>query len=271
MAPKDRAIVVPKQAFKYNVKQSRFEHLHFNGSMRVLCSGKSGAGKGQLLLNAVTNFWRGCFEGGIVIVARTANLDPTFQDIKEYAEKRYKQDNKEKQFIFTDPADPKLMELFLEHEALVRKEKIQRRTDKSKEPLTSKLYIFDDVSDSPELKIREGLLPKMFTTGRHSCQSCWCNVHQLTAVSPLLRKNASILCIFKIANAVEMQKLAEEYSWLIGKEEFMEMYDQSAGKRAPPYSFLTIMTTEQDPNRMFYSRFDQRLTVESDDEDEEEG
>ena len=268
MAAKDRAVVVPKQSFKYNVKQSRFEHLHFNGSMRVLCSGKSGSGKGQLLLNAVTNFWRGCFEGGIVIVARTANLDPTFQDIKEYAEKRYKQDNKEKQFIFTDPADPKLMDLFLEHEALVRKEKVQRRVDKSKQPLTSKLFIFDDISDSPELKIREGLLPKLFTTGRHSASSVWCNVHQLTAVSPLLRKNASILCIFKIANAVEMQKLSEEYSWLIGKEAFMDMYDRAAGRKAPPYSYLTIMTTEQSPDRMFYARFDQRFSVDSDSEED---
>ena len=268
MPVKDQAIVVPSSSFKFHVKQPRFEHLHFNGSMRVLVSGKSGSGKSQLLLSAVTNFFRGCFEGGIVIVARTAHLDHTFQEIKEYAEKRYKQDNKQKQFVFTDPGDPMLMELFLEHETLVRKEKAQRKAEKSKEPLTSRLWIFDDVSDDPQLRIREGLLPKLFTSGRHSSQSVWCNVHQLTAVSPLLRKNASMLCIFKIANSLEMQKLAEEYSWLIGKEEFMEMYDISAGKKAPPFSFMTVMCLEQDPSRMFYSRFDERLSIDSDDEDE---
>ena len=84
------------------------------------------------------------------------------------------------------------------------------------------------------------------------------------AVSPLDRKNASMLCIFKIASNIEMQKLAEEFSWLVGREAFMEMYDISAGKRAPPFSFMTIMTLEQDPSRMFYARLDQRLTVESD-------
>ena len=264
----DRAVVVPSKSFQFHVKQSRFKHLHFNGSMRVLCSGKSGSGKSQLLLSAVTNFFRGCFEGGIVIVARTAYLDTTFQEIREYAEKRYKQNNKEKKFVFTDPSDPQLLELFHEHEALVRKEKAQRKADKSKEPLTSRLWIFDDVSDHPELKIREGLLPKIFTTGRHSSQSVWANIHQLTACAPILRKNASHLCIFKISNAAEMSKLAEEYAWLIGKEEFMEMYDQAAGKKAPPYSFLTIMCASQDPNQMFYARFDQRLTVESDSDED---
>ena len=72
-------------------------------------------------------------------MARTAYLDDTFQEIREYAERRYKQDNNRKKFVFTDPSDPELLELVHEHEAPVRKEKAQRKADKSKEPLTARL------------------------------------------------------------------------------------------------------------------------------------
>ena len=268
--PKEQAIVKPRSTGTINVKQPRFEHLHFNGSMRVLVSGKSGSGKSQLMLSAVTDFYRGCFDkGGIVIVARTAFLDPTFTALREHAEAHFGQNNKERPFVFTSPSDPKLLDLFEEHEDLVRKEKAQRKIDKSSKPLTSRLWIYDDVSDDPQLRIREGLLPKLFCTGRHSCQSVWCNVHQLTAVSPLLRKGASMLCCFKISNALEMQKLTEEYSWLIGREVFLDMYHMSAGRDAPPYSWLTIMCVEQDPTKMFYARFDQRLEIDDGGEPEE--
>ena len=38
----------------------------------------------------------------------------------------------------------------------------------------------------------------------------------------------------------------------------------AVGKETPPYSFLTILPHEQDENKMFRARFDQRLVVESD-------
>ena len=61
--------------------------------------------------------------------------------------------------------------------------------------------------------------------------------------------------------------LKEEYSHLIGKDEFDEIYQMAVGKGAPPYSFLTILPHEQDESKMFLARFDQRLAVESDDEE----
>ena len=41
----------------------------------------------------------------------------------------------------------------------------------------------------------------------------------------------------------------------------------AVGKGAPPFSFLTILPHEQDEKKMFLARFDQRLVVESDDDD----
>ena len=151
------------------------------------------------------------------------------------------------------------------------KEKAERKADHSKEPLSSCLWIIDDLSDSPALRQRgESVLNKLATTGRHSGQSVWVNVHALSAVSPLIRKNASMLLIFKISNFKEYDVLREEYSHLVGKEEFDQIYQIAVGKGAPPYSFLTILPHEQDEKRMFLARMDQRLYVEDSEGEEVE-
>ena len=257
---RDRAVVVPPKGGQWNFKQSRFEHLA-STPFRTVAAGRSGSGKSSALHSAVTNFYRGCFHS-IVIVARTATLDHTFIELKDYAELHMKQDNKEEQFVFQDFGDEKeLMQIFNDHALKVAKEKLQRKEDHSKAPLSQKLWIFDDVSDSQNLRTRnESVLNKLFTQGRHSGQSVWISVHAISALGTLLRKNASQLVIFKISNAKEYDLLREEYSHLCGKEEFDEIYRHAVN--AKPYSFLTILPHSQDENKMFLSRFDERIVVE---------
>ena len=148
------------------------------------------------------------------------------------------------------------MGLFNEQAQLVAKEKLQRKSEKSTELLSSCLWGVDDLSDSS----------KLFTTGRHSGQSAWLNVHALSAVGTLLRKNASCSLIFKISNHKEYDLLREEYAYLVGKETFDSIYQRAVGKGAPQYSFLTIQPHEQDDNKFFMARFDTRLIVENEDE-----
>ena len=77
-----------------------------------------------------------------------------------------------------------------------------------------------------------------------------------------------MLCIFRIANRLEMEKLTDEYAWFIGRDTFIDMYELAAGKRSQLFSYFTIMCLESDPRKMFYARFNQRLFVEdSEDED----
>jgi hypothetical protein len=61
--------------------------------------------------------------------------------------------------------------------------------------------------------------------------------------------------------------LKDEYSHLVGKDEFDEISKMAVGKGAPPFSFLTILPHEQDENKMFLARLVQRLSVDSDEED----
>ena len=263
---REEAIVVPPRGGKMIYKQSRFEHLP-SVPFRVIAAGRSGSGKTSALYSAVTDLYRGCFKK-IIIIARPAKLDHSFVQLREFAEKHLKQDDKEKPFVFISMEEDKLMEIFREQESIVAKEKLHRKEQHSKEPLSSILYIIDDMTDSAALRQRnESVLNKIYTTGRHSGQSVWTSVHALSAVSPLIRKNASCLVIFKISNHKEYDMLREEYSHLVGKEEFDAIYKLAVGKGAPPYSFLTILPHEQDEQKMFLARFDKRLVVESDDED----
>ncbi len=260
---KDQAIVVPPKGGRMIYKQSRFEHLA-STPFRVIAAGRSGSGKTSALYSAVTDFYKGCFKR-LVIIARTAKLDHSYIQLREWAEKHLKQDNREKQFVFESLDEDSLMAIFKEHAQLVAKEKIQRKEEHSKEPLSQMLWVIDDLSDSPALRQRnESVLNKLYTTGRHSGQSVWTSVHALSSVSPLIRKNANCLVIFKISNHKEYDMLREECSHLVGKEEFDAIYQLAVGKGAPPYSFLTILPHEQDETRMFLARFDRRLVVESD-------
>ena len=58
--------------------------------------------------------------------------------------------------------------------------------------------------------------------------------------------------------------LREEYSHLVGKDSFDDVYQMAVGKGTRPCSFLTILPREQDENRIFLAPFDQWLVVESD-------
>ena len=119
---------------------------------------------------------------------------------------------------------------------------MQRKTDHSQELLSACLWCIDDLSDSAQLRQRnESVLNNLFATGRHSGQCCWVNVHALSAVSPLIRKNASMLLIFKKGNHKEYEMLKEEYARLVGKDKFDSIYQMAVGKGAPPYSFLSIL------------------------------
>ena len=163
---KEQAIVHPPSGGKMIFKQSRFEHLP-SVPFRCISAGRSGSGKTSALYSAVTDHYRGCFKK-IIIIARTAHLDHSYVQLREWIERHLKQENEREQFIFTSIEEEKLMKIFDDQAALSSKEKIQRKADHSKEPLSAMLVIIDDLSDSANLRVREGFLPKLATTGRKS-------------------------------------------------------------------------------------------------------
>ena len=266
---KDKAVVVPPSGGQMVHRQSRFDHLPTN-PWRILCSGRSGSGKTSAMWSAITDHYKGVFTR-LIIVCRTAKLDHSYVQLREWAEKHLGQDDTEKKFVFTWMDEDALYSIFKEQEQIVAKEKVQRKIDKSKEPLSSTVWVIDDLSDSMSLRQRnESVLNKLFTTGRHSSQSVFLNIHSMVSAGPLLRKNASALILFKISNSKDYKTVSEEFGHLVGGTDvFDEVYQAALGPKSPPYSFLVIKPHEQDVNEMFLARWDQKITVESDSEEDD--
>ena len=82
----------------------------------------------------------------------------------------------------------------------------------------------------------------------------------------LLEQNASMLLSFEILNHKEYDMPKDEYSHLVGKYEFGQIYQLAVGKGAPPYSFLTILPRERVESKIFLARFDQWLAADSDED-----
>ena len=99
-----------------------------------------------------------------------------------------KQDDQEEPSVFTSMDGGVLLKIFNANAQVVAKEKIQRKQDHPKEPLSSFLWTMDDLSDSLALRQRnESVLNKLATLGRHSGQRVWINVHARSAVSHFIR------------------------------------------------------------------------------------
>jgi hypothetical protein len=264
MKKSEQALVRPPKGGKMIYKQSRFSHLA-PVPFRVLAAGRSGSGKTSALYSAVTDHYRGCFSK-ILLISRTVHLDGTYVQLQEWAAKHLRQDNREEQFVFTgfdQGQEEILMDIFNEQAAKVAKEKQQRKEEHSSAPLSSMLFIVDDLSDSHALRTRnESLLNKLFFQGRHQGCSVWVNCHALSAVGTLLRKNASCLLVFKISAHSEYEMLGDNFAHLVGgKEAFRAIYE-AAVVEAPPFSFLTILPHEADVSKMFLRSFLEHLVIE---------
>ena len=267
MPSKEQAIVKPMKEAQWVYKQSRFPHLAASlpQPWRVLCSGRSQSGKTELLRNVVTNFYRGCFDK-IFIFSRTARLDSTYKAIIEYCEKNG-QDESEEPFVFEELDVDVLTKLMAERKSVIQRIKANGDTHK----LPGVLIIIDDMSDSEILQKRSGpgVIAKLFTMGRHFGISIWCNVHSVNSLGPLARRQASGLILFKITNAREYESVKEQFSHLVGRDEFDALYDIAAGKQAPAYSFLTVFPNshraDDAEKPMFMARFDKVLLVEDPD------
>jgi len=254
----ERAIVKPVKGGEFKYKQSRFKHLP-SVPFRCLCSGRSAAGKGVLVTNVVTDFFRDAFKK-VYVFAPTVHLDNTWQTIAHHCNRNLKQSEYKEQFLFEDFDTAALADIMKKQR---RDISIQKADDDIKE-LKGCLVIIDDFSDSSQLRLRsDGIINKLMCTGRHYGISLWINVHSINSLGSLARRQASTLIIFKVTNTREYQSLREQFGELIGLESFDAAYELAAGKDSPAYSFMTIFPNSHDPKRTLMARFDQCLEPET--------
>lgn len=244
--------IKPIKVTEYETKQSKYEMVP-NLPVRSIILGPSGSGKTILLQNMVLDIYRDCFSR-IYIFSPSINVDSTWLPVKKYIEKSLHLDPK-KENIYFDHYDPSDLINIIATQHKV--------TDFMKKKKYTKLYqilvIVDDFADESSFSRHSKLLHSLYTRGRHNSISTITATQAFTALSTLIRKNATELYIYRLRNYRDLETFIEEVSALYPKKTLLELYNMATSE---PYSFLYVNLRAKDKEDMFYMNFDRKLLVE---------
>ena len=258
MPSTEQAIVRPLPSHEWRYVQSRFDHVP-RTPFRILVSGKSASGKGVLTVAAITDFWSGCFDS-VFCFASTVHVDSTWRTIEHHV-LRHIRPHSRAPFMF-DHFDEDALRAIIDMQKL----NIKRQKDDPdrKGDLKVCLIVFDDLShDSNLRKMQGGVMAELWTTARHFGVSLWANVHSLTSLGSLARRQASAVIIFPIANHREAESVREQYGNMAGSlKAFDSIMSLAIGPDSAPFSFLVIRTDAKSPKFAFMLRFEALLVAD---------
>ena len=85
------------------------------------------------------------------------------------------------------------------------------------------LVIVDDFADNPGFSRNSKLSHALYTRGRHASLSTVTATQVFVALSPVIRKNATAMYIYKSRNYRDLESVIEELSALAPNKVLMEM------------------------------------------------
>ena len=86
---------------------------------------------------------------------------------------------------------------------------------KGHKKLYSILVVVDDSADDPRFSRHSKLLHALYTRGRHNSMSTITSTQKFTALSPIIRVNATQLFIYRLRNYSDLQAFIDEVSALL--------------------------------------------------------
>jgi len=245
--------IEPIKLKDYTSKQSKYKQCA-KLPMRSIVLGPSGSGKTILLQNFILDIYAGCFDK-IYIFSPSVNLDHTWLPVKEYIKDKLKikDDDKEDPIYYDEYDSQELLKIIETQTKITNYMKQQKKTK-----MFNILIIIDDFADNPAFSRNSKLLHGLYTRGRHAFISTITATQVLVALSPVIRKNATEMYIYKLRNYRDLESLIEELSALAPKKVLLQMYNTATEE---PYSFWYINLMAKDINKMFHIRFEKRLTL----------
>ena len=85
------------------------------------------------------------------------------------------------------------------------------------------------------------------------------STQKITALSPIIRVNATQLFIYRLRNYTDLQTFIDEVSALLkDKKTLLEIYSLATEQ---PYSFLYVNLLAKTVNNMFYINFDKKIEI----------
>ena len=75
-------------------------------------------------------------------------------------------------------------------------------------------------------------------------------------IPPIVRKNVTHLCIYRLRNYGGLEPIVEELPAVYDKKTLLQVYHEAVDE---PYSFLYVNLTQKDKRKMFMTRFEHYL------------
>ena len=208
--PNSLTEVKPIPSEEYKVKNSKLAIADAIPFRSVVLAPSTG-GKSTLLVHLILNVYRDCFSR-IYIFSPTVHSDPAWKPVKDYIKNKLHQDHKKESCYFDEYNHNDLEKIINDHKAIIEYLKQKKDNDN----MYAILVLVDDFADSPHFTRNSKLLHGFYTRGRPFYINSIISSQVLTSISPIIRKNLSSLCIFKLSNNKEIEYIAEEYSGLTG-------------------------------------------------------
>ena len=175
--------------------------------------------------------------------------------MKEYIKDKLKikDDDKEDPIYYDEYVPEELLKVIETQTKITNYMKQQKKTK-----MFNILIIIDDFADNPSFSRNSKLLHGLNTRGRHAFISTITATQVLVSLSPVIRKNCTELYVYKLRNYRDLESLIEELSALAPKKTLLHMYNLTTEE---PYSFWYINLMAKDVNKMFFIRFEKRMSL----------
>jgi hypothetical protein len=246
-------IIKPYKTKEFDSKQSQYQHAD-KLPMRAIVLGPSGSGKTILLQNMILDVYRGAF-ARIYIFSPSIDVDYSWAPVKDYIDKVMKVRETKEEPIYFDHYDPQALEqiVSLQHKVA----EYMKKQDNKK--VYQILIIIDDFADDPRFTRQDKILHSLYTRGRHNFISTITSTQVFTMLSPIIRKNATALYVYRLRNYKDLESLLEELSALYDKKTLMQLYETATSE---PHSFWYINLMAKNKNDMFYMNYSRKLEIE---------
>ncbi len=253
MSEDNNISIKPIKTKEYEVKQSKFEACG-KLPIRSVILGPSGSGKTILLQNMIINLYDKCFER-VYIFSPSINVDATWTPVKEYIENKMDAHETETDKFYFDHYDQEALESIIATQNKI----ILEQKSKNKKKLFQILIIIDDMADDSSFSRQSKLLHSLYTRGRHACISTVTATQKFTAISPIIRVNATELYVYRLRSGQDLDTLINEVSALIDRKTLLNIYKKCTEQ---PFSFLYIKLSARTINDMFFCNMSQKVVFE---------
>ena len=227
---------------------------------RMIFSGPSGCGKSEAIVSMILDLMRDkrgkSVFSRVYVFSPSIGVDQCWKPVMDFVRKELGVDTDKEPCFFSTFDKEAIQDIKAVQERIVMMQR--ERKDKTMHGI---LVVYDDWADDPGVTRHSQLLWSAYVRGRHCFQSTIMATQAYRQLSPIIRKNATDLVIFKQRNAMELKALLEENSAVYAPGVLERMYYEATKE---PFSFLYLKLTAKTPEEFAWLRFEEPMYEEGD-------